>query len=139
MICEACAEIRKTTIAAISSAVGIHELVGTAEFEADAVVPARIIDERVDSAESTNRLFDYFRATFGRLQIHDHSVAAAPYPLPFRKESVACLQISIDDHGDRNFADRRSLVIAAPMPFAPPVMITTLSISCRSMHYSRTS
>src|SRR5580700_1628581 len=30
------------------------------------------------------------------------------------------------------------LVIAAPMPFAPPVTITTLSFSRKSMHYSRT-
>jgi hypothetical protein len=81
VICEACAEIRKTTIAAISSGVGIHEFVGTAECEADAVVPVRIVDERVNSAESTNRLFDYFRATFGRLQIRDHSAAAASVPV----------------------------------------------------------
>jgi hypothetical protein len=114
MICAAYAEIRKTTIAAISSGVGIHEFVGTAEFEADAVFPARIVDERVNSAESTNRLFDYFRATFGRLQIHDHSVA--PYPLQFPKELVACLQISIDDHGDRTFADRRSADCCAECP-----------------------
>jgi|HubBroStandDraft_4_1064222.scaffolds.fasta_scaffold26413_4 hypothetical protein len=84
MICAAYAEIRKTTIAAISSGVGIHEFVGTAEFEADAVFPARIVDERVNSAESTNRLFDYFRATFGRLQIHDHSGGSVPVAVPQR-------------------------------------------------------
>jgi hypothetical protein len=83
-MCEACAELRKTTIAAISPGAGIHEFVGTAECEADAVVPVRIVDERVNSAKSTNRLFDYFRATFGRLQIRDHSGGPVPVAVPQR-------------------------------------------------------
>src|SRR5580704_1096042 len=56
--------------------------------------------------------------TFAQLSVGCRSMITpvAPYPLQFPKELVACLQISIDDHGDRTFADRRSADCCAECP-----------------------
>src|SRR5580658_1490639 len=85
-----------------------YKSLGTAELQADAVVHARVVDERINSAERANRVLDGFRAILRMLQIRDDAEAANAIEPQLGKKFVAGFLVAIDDHRGCAFTHRGS-------------------------------
>jgi hypothetical protein len=77
-----------------------HEFFGCAVFEADAVVHANVVDERVDAAELGERLFDRDAAGLGRVKPYWEKAEALAFGAHDFEVGLDGVAVVVDDDGD---------------------------------------